>query len=56
MQIKQISEASEDLLLIRPFEQGFESENQTMFKAEKGEVWWYSSRELWIGLGKSYSG
>lgn len=53
MQIKQISEASEDLLLIRPFEQGFEPENQNMFKAEKGEIWWYSSRELWIGLGKS---
>lgn len=53
MQIKQISEASEDLLLIRPFEQGFEPENQNMFKAEKGEMWWYSSRELWIGLGKS---
>ncbi|MCF2500873.1 leucyl aminopeptidase family protein [Dyadobacter chenhuakuii] len=53
MQIKQITEASEDLLLIRPFEQGFEPENQNMFKAEKGEIWWYSSRELWIGLGKS---
>ncbi|MCF2486918.1 M17 family metallopeptidase [Dyadobacter sp. CY347] len=53
MQIKQISEAADDLLLIRPFEQGFEPENQNMFKAEKGEMWWYSSRELWIGLGKS---
>ncbi|MCF0043317.1 leucyl aminopeptidase family protein [Dyadobacter fanqingshengii] len=53
MQIKQLSEATEELLLIRPFEQGFEPENQAMFKAEKGEIWWYSSRELWIGLGKS---
>lgn len=53
MQIKQISEASEDVLLIRPFEQGFVPENQVMFKAEKGEMWWYSSKELWIGLGKS---
>lgn len=53
MQIKQILEAPENVLLIRPFEQGFEPENQAMFKAEKGEMWWYSSKELWIGLGKS---
>ncbi|SKC01651.1 leucyl aminopeptidase family protein [Dyadobacter psychrophilus] len=53
MQIKQILEATDDVLLIRPFEQGSEPENQAMFKAEKGEMWWYSSRELWIGLGKS---
>ncbi|MCF0064864.1 leucyl aminopeptidase family protein [Dyadobacter chenwenxiniae] len=53
MQIKQISDALEDVLLIRPFEQGSEPENQAMFKAEKGEMWWYSSKELWIGLGKS---
>lgn len=53
MQLKQILEATEDVLLIRPFEQGSEPEHQEMFKAEKGEMWWYSSRELWIGLGKS---
>lgn len=53
MQIKQILEAPENVLLIRPFEQGFEPENQAMFKAEKGEMWWYSSKELWIGLGRA---
>jgi leucyl aminopeptidase len=53
MQILQRQEADEDILIIRPFEQGSEPENQTMFQAEKGELWWYSSKELWLGLGKS---
>ncbi|MEO6283606.1 MAG: leucyl aminopeptidase family protein [Dyadobacter sp.] len=53
MQILQRQEADEDILIIRSFEQGSEPENQTMFKAEKGELWWYSSKELWLGLGKS---
>lgn len=53
MLINQITETGEGILLVRPFEQGFEPENQTMFKAEKGEVWWYSSQEVWLGLGKS---
>jgi leucyl aminopeptidase len=52
MQISQISEAPGDSLLLRAFVQGNEPENQQMFKAEKGEVWWYSSNELWLGLGK----
>ncbi|MCF0070296.1 leucyl aminopeptidase family protein [Dyadobacter sp. CY261] len=52
MQIKIIQEPDEDHLIIRPFEQGSEPGNQEMFKAEKGEMWWYSSRELWLGLGK----
>ena len=52
MHISQITEAGEDTLLLRTFEQGTEPENQTMFKAEKGETWWYSSQELWLGLGK----
>jgi leucyl aminopeptidase len=53
MHISQIREAPEDVLILRPFEQGAEPENQQMFKAEKGEVWWYSSQELWFGLGKN---
>jgi leucyl aminopeptidase len=52
MYISQILEASEDTLLLRTFEQGNEPENQTMFKGEKGEIWWFSSHELWLGLGK----
>lgn len=53
MQIEIIQEPIEDVLIIRPFEQGSEPTNQEMFKAEKGELWWYSSKELWIGLGKT---
>lgn len=53
MQIEIIQEPIEEILLIRPFEQGSEPTNQEMFKAEKGELWWYSSKELWIGLGKT---
>ncbi|MBO9612348.1 MAG: leucyl aminopeptidase [Dyadobacter sp.] len=52
MQIEIIQEPIEDVLLVRPFEQGAEPANQEMFKAEKGEMWWYSSKELWLGLGK----
>jgi leucyl aminopeptidase len=52
MRIRQIQEAPEDVLILKTFEQGSEPENQQMFKAEKGEVWWYSSHELWFGLGK----
>lgn len=52
MQIIQTQEAPSDVLLLRAFEQGEEPENQHMFKAEKGEIWWYSSTELWFGLGK----
>lgn len=53
MQIEIIEELTEDLLVVRSFEQGSEPENQQMFKAEKGETWWYSSKELWIGLGNA---
>ncbi|SDE23210.1 leucyl aminopeptidase [Dyadobacter soli] len=53
MQIEIIGEPLEDILLIRSFEQGAEPVNQEMFKAEKGEMWWYSSKELWLGLGKT---
>lgn len=52
MQIQIIQEPNEDILIIRSFEQGSEPEHQKMFKAEKGEAWWYSSKELWLGLGK----
>lgn len=53
MQVQLITRPVEDTLTIRPFEQGAGPENQEMFKGEKGEIWWYSSRELWLGLGKS---
>jgi leucyl aminopeptidase len=53
MQIEIIGEPIEDVLIIRPFGQGTEPANQEMFKAEKGEMWWYSSKELWLGLGKT---
>ncbi|KAA6439950.1 leucyl aminopeptidase [Dyadobacter flavalbus] len=53
MQINQTVQADENILLIRPFEEGSEPENQSMFRAEKGEIWWYSSHEVWLGLGKS---
>lgn len=53
MQIEIIQEPDEEVLMVRPFEQGAEPANQEMFKAEKGEVWWYSSKELWLGLGKA---
>jgi leucyl aminopeptidase len=53
MQIEIIQEPDEEILIIRPFEQGSEPGNQEMFKAEKGELWWYSSKELWLGLGKT---
>lgn len=53
MQIQLITAPVEDTLTIRPFEQGTGPENQDMFKGEKGEIWWYSSHELWLGLGKS---
>jgi leucyl aminopeptidase len=53
MKITQVFEADGESLIIRPYEQGSEPANQTMFKAEKGELWWYSSKELWLGLGKT---
>ncbi len=53
MQIEILQEPNEDILIVRPFEQGSEPTSQEMFKAEKGELWWYSSKELWLGLGKT---
>lgn len=53
MQIGIIHEPNEDILIIHPFEQDAGPANQEMFKAEKGELWWYSSKELWLGLGKA---
>ncbi|MCE7061323.1 M17 family metallopeptidase [Dyadobacter sp. CY343] len=52
MQIEQTFHATDEVLIIKTFEQGSEPENQSMFKAEKGEMWWFSSRQLWVGLGK----
>lgn len=53
MQIEIIQEPNEDILIVRPFEEDAGPSNQEMFKAEKGELWWYSSKELWLGLGKT---
>lgn len=53
MQIAIIHEPDEDILIIRPFGQDAGPANQEMFKGEKGELWWYSSKELWVGLGKT---
>lgn len=53
MQIEIIQEQVEDILIVRPFEQEAGPANQEMFKGEKGELWWYSSKELWLGLGKT---
>ncbi|WP_229252801.1 leucyl aminopeptidase family protein [Dyadobacter helix] len=43
---------AEEILLIKVYDENSAPENQDMFRAEKGESWWYSSRELWLGLGK----
>jgi leucyl aminopeptidase len=51
MQIEIIQEPIEDILIVRPFEQDAGPANQEMFRGEKGELWWYSSKELWLGLG-----
>jgi leucyl aminopeptidase len=52
MIINQVIQHKEDTLLLRIFREGEQPSNQSMFKAEKGELWWYSSQELWLGLGK----
>lgn len=53
MQIEIIREPVEDMLIVRPFEEDAGPSNQEMFRGEKGELWWYSSKELWLGLGKT---
>lgn len=52
MIIRQVNHIQEDTLVLKVFKEGQEPSNQSMFKAEKGETWWYSSQELWLGLGK----
>ncbi|HEV7379589.1 MAG TPA: leucyl aminopeptidase, partial [Dyadobacter sp.] len=52
MVIRQVSHSEEDTLILKVFREGEEPSGQSMFKAEKGEIWWYSSQELWLGLGK----
>ncbi|QRR03659.1 leucyl aminopeptidase family protein [Dyadobacter sandarakinus] len=52
MKILQIQQSDDDKLIIKPYEQGAEPANQEMFRAEKDELWWYASKELWVGLGK----
>ncbi|WP_031529362.1 leucyl aminopeptidase family protein [Dyadobacter crusticola] len=52
MRIEHVFDGGEGLLVVRSFEQGAEPGNQLMFRAEKGELWWFSSNELWLGLGK----
>ena len=53
MQLIQTLEAPGDILLLRTFEIGSQPDGQQVFKAEKGEVWWPSEREVWLGLGKA---
>jgi leucyl aminopeptidase len=53
MQLIQTLEATGDILLLRTFEIGTEPENQQVFKAEKGEIWWPSENEIWLGLGRT---
>lgn len=53
MQLIQTLEAPGDILLLRTFEIGSQPDGQQVFKAEKGEVWWPSEREIWLGLGKA---
>ncbi len=53
MHLIQTIEAQAHILLLRTFESGSEPENQQVFKAEKGEIWWPSENEIWLGLGKS---
>jgi leucyl aminopeptidase len=52
MDLIQTLEAPDGILLLRSFESGSEPEHQQAFKAEKGEVWWPSENEIWLGLGK----
>ncbi|KQS31370.1 M17 family metallopeptidase [Dyadobacter sp. Leaf189] len=52
MRIEQVFGGDEAVLVVRSFEQGAGPENQSMFRGEKGELWWFSSNELWLGLGK----
>lgn len=53
MHLIQTIEAQANILLLRTFETGSEPENQQVFKAEKGEIWWPSESEIWLGLGKT---
>lgn len=53
MHLIQTIEAQANILLLRTFESGSEPENQQVFKAEKGEIWWPSESEIWLGLGKT---
>jgi leucyl aminopeptidase len=53
MHFVQTIEAPKNILLLRTFESGTEPAHQNHFKAEKGEVWWPSENEIWLGLGKS---
>ncbi|MBE9460490.1 leucyl aminopeptidase family protein [Dyadobacter subterraneus] len=53
MHLLQTIEAQGNILLLRTFESGSEPENQQVFKAEKGEIWWPSESEIWLGLGKT---
>jgi leucyl aminopeptidase len=53
MDLIQTLEASGGILLLRSFESGSEPGHQQTFKAEKGEIWWPSENEIWLGLGKT---
>ncbi|GLU53136.1 leucyl aminopeptidase family protein [Dyadobacter frigoris] len=53
MHLIQTIEAQANILLLHTFESGSEPENQQVFKAERGEIWWPSENEIWLGLGRT---
>lgn len=52
MNIALIASAQTTDLTLSLYVQDQESSLPSLFKAEKGEVWWPSEHELWLGLGK----
>lgn len=51
MQIKQTLVQPESTVLIRSFYKKNSPAGHSMFQGNKGEMWWVSEDELWIGLG-----
>ena len=52
MKISLITSPQTTDLTLSLYIQDQESTLPSVFKAEKGEVWWPSEHELWLGLGK----
>ncbi len=51
MQIEAIDQKQDSLLTIVTFDKGSEPQDQDYFRADKGEIWWTGTDELWLGLG-----